>query len=116
MRTLNDYFIDGESINNIQAVDVGSNWVCVPDAGRLIGIVGHVTNAATTAIITFDIIHNGSVDTGVDALLPITAQNAGLVMNLDGQVILAAGDRLKISSNGGGVGTPRLFITWIIRR
>ena len=115
MRTLNDYFIDGESFAGIQADGVASNIVCVPDAGRLVGIVAHVANSATTAIITFDVEKN-QVDTGVDCSLPILATAASAVMNLDGEVILAAGDSMRIRSNGGGGNTPSLFITWISRR
>ena len=115
MRTLNDYFIDGEAITGIQADGAISDIVCVPDAGRLIGIVAHVVTAATTAIITFDVEKN-QVDTGVDCSLPITAHHASAVMNLDGEVILAEGDQFRLRSNGGGGNTPSLFITYIIRR
>jgi len=115
MRTLNDYFIDGEGTAGIQADGALSNIVCVPDAGRLVGIVAHVTNSATTAIITFDVRKN-AVDTGVDCSLPILAKRASAVMNVNGQVIVQTGDYLRLQSNGGGGNTPTLYITYIIRR
>jgi len=121
MRTLNDYFIDGEAITGIHTDGALSVVTCVPDAGRLVGVVAHVATAATTAITTFDItvVGNGTgagPGSGYDCSLPILANNTSAVMNVNGQVILQTGDYLRLASNGETGNTPNLYITYIIRR
>jgi len=115
MRPLNDYFIDGEGITDIGTDGNFVQGVCVPEAGELVGIAAGVQAAATTLATTFDVFLNFS-DTGVDALLPIMAENTGTVMTFDGTVNVEVGDYVYIQTNGETGNAPNLFITWIIRR
>jgi hypothetical protein len=115
MRPLIDYFIEGAHQNNIGAHGNATNILCVPEAGQLIGVAINIYTAAVDVATTFDVVNN-AVDTGVDALLPITAQNAGLVMDLDGEVDVAAGDLLHLASNGEMTTTPGAVFNFIIRR
>ena len=114
MRPLIDYFIEGASMTDIGGT-LSTNRICVPEAGQLIGVAINILHAAVDVAATFNVIKN-AVDTGVDALLPITAQNAGLVMDLDGEVDVAAGDVLHMSSNGEMNTSPGAVFNFIIRR
>jgi hypothetical protein len=115
MRPLIDYFIEGARQSDIGTDGNATPHVCVPDAGRLIGVAINVFGAEIDTATTFDVTNNG-VDTGVDALLPITPDNTGLVMDLDGEVDVAAGDVLVLTSNGETTTTPGAVFNFIIRR
>ncbi len=115
MRPLIDYFIEGAHQNNIGADGNATYILCVPEAGRLIGVAISIITAAVDTATTIDVFKN-AVDTGVDALLPITAENAGLVMDLDGEVDVAEGDVLHLSSNAEMTTTPGAVFNFIIRR
>jgi len=115
MRPLIDYFIEGGRESFIGSADFTTDRICVPEAGRLIGVAITVFTAAVDVASTFDVFKN-TVDTGVDALLPITAENAGLVMDLDGEVDVAEGDVLHLSSNAEMTTAPGAVFNFIIRR
>ena len=115
MRPLIDYFIEGAHQNNIGADGNATYILCVPEAGQLIGVAISIITAAVDTATTFDVFKN-AVDTGVDALLPITAVNTGLVMDLDGEVDVAEGDLLHLASNGETTTTPGGVFNFIIRR
>jgi len=115
MRPLIDYFIEGSRQSDIGVDGNATDRVCVPEAGRLIGVAITVFTAAVDVATTFDVVKNNA-DTGVDALLPITGENYGLVMDLDGEVDVAAGDVLYLQSNGETTTTPGAVFNFIIRR
>ncbi|HIF12851.1 MAG TPA: hypothetical protein EYQ82_07600 [Dehalococcoidia bacterium] len=116
MRSMNDYFIDADSIATIQTVDFMSSTSCIPAAGRIVGVACMVQEAATTVTTTFDVIKNG-VDTGVDAtLVGAVAANEGQLMLLTGEVTVAVADGISLRSNGETGNTPTLYLNWIIRR
>ncbi len=64
MRPLIDYFIEGARQNDIGGTLL-TPAICVPEAGRLIGVAITVFTAAVDVASTFDVFKN-TVDTGVD--------------------------------------------------
>ncbi|HIF12852.1 MAG TPA: hypothetical protein EYQ82_07605 [Dehalococcoidia bacterium] len=115
MRSQLEYFIDGEGIVNINVADAGGTSKVCPEAGIVVEIAYTITSAATTVPHTFDVMKNNQ-DTGVDALLPVTLQGGGGLMNLTGQVEVADNDIVRLISNGETGNTPDVYFTWIIRR
>ena len=121
MRTLNDYFIIGGPIANVQTADSGPvAAVSVPDAGKLIGVVGTTAGVAIDTANSFDVmkVSGGTeADTGVDCTMPAVAARTGAEMTLDGEVNFAVGDSFYIQSNAEcGNSNTTLYVQYIIRR
>ena len=121
MRTLNDYFILGGPIANIQTADSGPvAAVSVPDAGQLVGVVGTTAGVAINTATSFDVMKvSGATeaDTGVDATVAAIAARTGAEMTLDGTVNFAVGDSFYIQSNAEcSNNNTTIYVQYIIRR
>jgi|TARA_R110001583_G_scaffold4360_4_gene25385 hypothetical protein len=115
MRTLNDYFLPGGIIATIHTVDTENTDTVIPDGGTLQAIYMHV-HTLIDATTTFDIYKNGS-DSGVDATLAdATPDESGVALSLGGSVEYAAGDAIKLRSNGEQSGATTVDVTYVIRR
>ena len=121
MRTLNDYFILGGPITDVQTADSGPvAAVSVPDAGTLVGIVATTAGVAINTATTFDVMKVSAgteADTGVDATIAAIAARTGAEMTLSGVVDFAVGDSFYIQSNAEcSNANTTLYVQYIIRR
>ena len=121
MRTLNDYFIVGGPIADVQTADSGPvAAVTVPDAGILVGISYTTAGVAVDVLTTFDVMKVSSgteADSSIDATMAVTAARTGGLMTLDGDVALAQGDSFYIQSNAECTNNnTTIYVNYIIRR
>lgn len=112
-----DYFMQAGTMTAIQTAGNLSPVVVCPDAGRVIGIAINV-HTVIDALTTFDVLVNGAeLATAVDATLPNgTADETGVIMDLDGVVEVDIGDALQLQSNGEQVAATSADVAWVIRR
>ena len=117
MRTLNDYFLLGGGMSAIQTpANASDTEPVVPDAGKLQAVFMHITALNNDSAVTFNIFKNGT-DTTIDATLPInTPANTGVELALGGNVYLAPGDKLGITSNGETNVATLADLIYVIRR
>ena len=121
MRTLNDYFIVGGPIADVQTADSGPvAAVTVPDAGKLVGISYTTAGVAVDVLTTFDVMRVSAgteADSGIDATMAVTAARTGGMMTLDGEVLLSQGDSFYIQSNAQCTNNnTTIYVSYIIRR
>ena len=121
MRTLNDYFIVGGPIADVQTADSGPvAAVTVPDAGKLVGVSYTTAGVAVDVLTTFDVMRVSAgteADSGIDATMAVTAARTGGMMTLDGDVTLTQGDSFYIQSNAECTNNnTTIYVNYIIRR
>ena len=121
MRSLNEYFVfPYQTVPNIQDANSGA-VSCIPERGILHAIAVNVVGVGgVTAPTSFAIFLNGDGDTGVEVVVPIQDNAAGLgvpiVVYPNAVLNVAGGDRIFLTSGAQTGGSLTASFCYIIRR